>query len=873
MNEKQGPYMMLFNTLSIKPTGVLSGLTVLLSVVISLSVQCVSLQAHGVSIELTEDWRFRRAGEGEWHDAWVPGCVHADLLANGIIDDPFFGDNERNLQWIELEDWEYRVDFDLQNGILGHDRIDLLFGGLDTYATVLLNDSLILDADNMFREWRVDCTDLLREEGNELRVVFRAAVRAVREEWRSLDTELPGGPRVLTRKAAYQYGWDWAPRFVTCGIWRPVRLEAWSGARIEAIHVRQGKISPMKADLEAVIWVESLRGLDATVALVEGNGLERGDGILASVQRTLHPGMNGVELGFAIGEPRLWWPRGYGEQYLYDLIVELGTDSGVVDVAHERTGIREVRLVTDPDGTGESFRFEVNGTQVFMKGANWVPLDAFPGGIEPERYEAFVRHALGANMNMLRVWGGGIYEDDLFYDLCDETGIMVWQDFMFACAMYPANEAFLANVRAEAEDAVKRLRGHPCIALWCGNNEIDEGWQNWGWQRQYGYSPEDSARIRGDYEKLFHELLPGVVAEHDGSRAYIPSSPRYGRADPRSLAEGDSHYWGVWHDGEPFALYEERVGRFMSEYGFQSFPCMRTVRDFTAPGDLRLDADVMLAHQKHPRGNELIRTYMERDYHVPEDFESFVYVSQLLQADGVGRAIEAHRRAAPRCMGTLYWQLNDCWPAASWASVDYHGRWKALHYRARRAFAPELVSIAQTGDTIDVYIASDGALPAGWELVMKLVDFRGEVMWEERWPVRIDLCTSAPYRRVLRPVIMGDGAADRVLFAAELRDGEGVVRSRALHYFVSPRKLPLEKPRIDISSEYVGVGSRLLTLTTDVLARGVFLSLEDSDAFFGDNFFDILPGDTLMIDLFAEPSDLEDIEDRISVRSLYDTFP
>jgi beta-mannosidase len=865
--------MMLFNALSIKPKGIPAGLTALLSVAIGLSVQCVSLYAHGVSIELTEDWRFGRTGGDEWFDALVPGCVHTDLLANGLIEDPFFGENERNLQWVELEDWEYRVDFDLSDGILGHDRIDLLFEGLDTYATVFLNDSLILDADNMFREWRIDCTELVRGEGNELRVFFRSPVSAVRDEWHSLPGELPGGPRVLARKAAYQYGWDWAPRFVTCGIWRPVRLEAWSGARIEEIHIRQKKISPLKADLEAVVLVESLRGIDATIALVEGNGLERGDGILASVQRALHAGMNRVQLGFTIDEPRLWWPRGYGEQHLYDLIVELGTDSGVVDVDHERTGIREVRLVMEPDGTGESFRFEVNGVPVFMKGANWVPLDAFPGGIETERYEAFIRHALGANMNMLRVWGGGIYEDDLFYDLCDEAGIMVWQDFMFACAMYPADEAFLANVRAEAEDVVKRLRGHPCMALWCGNNEIDEGWRNWGWQRQYGYSPEDSARIWGDYEKLFHELLPRVVEEYDSSRAYIPSSPRYGRADPLSLAEGDSHYWGVWHDGEPFELYEERLGRFMSEYGFQSFPCMRTIRDFTVPGDLGPDTKVMLAHQKHPRGNELIRTYMERDYHVPEDFESFVYVSQLLQAEGVGRAIEAHRRAAPHCMGTLYWQLNDCWPAASWSSVDYQGRWKALHYRARRAFAPELVSITRAGDTIDVHIVSDGTLSSGWELILNLVEFEGEVMWDERWPVRIDLCTSAPYRRVLRTDIMGEEAADRVLFTAELRDGEGVVRSRALHYFMSPRRLLLEKPCIDISSEYVGVGSRLLLVTTDFLARGVFLELEGSDAVFGDNFFDILPGDTLMIDLFAEPSDLEDVEDRLSVRTLYDTYP
>jgi beta-mannosidase len=882
MNEKQGSDIMIFNTLSIKPTGVLAGLTALLSVITVLFVQCAAMSARedaaspselGLTFGLEEGWQFRRVGENEWFDASVPGCVHTDLLANGLIDDPFFGDNERNLQWIELEDWEYRTGFDLPADILGHDRVDLVFEGLDTYASVYLNDSLVLDADNMFRAWRIDCSGIMRERENELRVIFRSAVRAVRDEWRSLPCELPGGPRVLARKAAYQYGWDWAPRFATCGIWRPVRLEAWSGARIDDIRIIQKRLSTMSADLEAVVEIESLRESNVSIALIDGNGIERGDGTLTSVRGKLNPGMNSVRLGFTIGEPRLWWPQGRGEQYLYDLIVELSADTGIVDVAYERTGIREVRLVTEPAGAGESFRFEVNGAPLFVKGANWVPLDAFPGGIEQERYEAMIQNAVRANMNMLRVWGGGIYEDDLFYDLCDEQGILVWQDFMFACAMFPGNDAFLENVRAEAEGVVKRLRGHPSVVLWCGNNESEEGWRNWGWQRQYGYTPEDSARIRGDYEKLFHELLPRIVDELDGSRAYIPSSPRYGRADPKSLTEGDSHYWGVWHDGEPFELYEERVGRFMSEYGFQSFPSIGTIDGFTAPGDRRLDSDVMRAHQKHPRGNELIRTYMERAYHVPEDFESFVYVSQLLQAEGVGRAIEAHRRAAPRCMGSLYWQLNDCWPAASWSSVDYNGRWKALHYRVRRAFAPELVSVSQAGDTIDVHIVSDGVFPAGWELMLSLVDFRGEVVWEERWPVRVDLCRETPYRRILSADIMDGGIADRVVFSAELRDVEGFVRSRALHYFVEPKLLPLERPRVEVTAEYAGAGSRTLLVTTDVLAKGVFLYLDGADALFSDNFFDILPGDTLLIDLSAEASDLRNLDGRLVVRTLHDTFP
>jgi beta-mannosidase len=720
-----------------------------------------------LGMELSGAWEFRRVGDAVWRNAVVPGCVHTDLLENGLIPDPFYGANEAGLQWIELSDWEYRKIFDLSGGLTERDRLDIVLEGLDTYADVSLNGVRVLEADNMFRTWRIDAKEMLHEGKNELRIVFRSPVQAVAGRWRSLSRELPGGPRILTRKAAYHYGWDWAPRFVTCGAWRPVRLEAWDEARIESVRFVQERLDGARAVLAAEIGIEAVGELGATLRIESGGG---GTGVVP-VERTvaIEPGMNLFRLRFTIERPLLWWPNGLGAQNLYTFTIDLSSGGRLIDQARERAGLRTIELVTERDGGGESFFFEVNGAPVFMKGANWVPMDSFLPRIGEERYKAILQGASEAHMNMLRVWGGGVYEDDLFYDLCDELGILVWQDFMFACAMYPGDDEFMRNVEAEAVDVVKRLRNHPCIALWCGNNESSEGWHNWGWQRRFGYSPGDSARIWSDYERLFHRLLPRVVSEHDGTRPYHPSSPRYGRADPRSLSEGDSHYWGVWHDAEPFGVFDERVGRFMSEYGFQAFPDMRTIEAFAPPSQHHLGSEAMTAHQKHPRGNGLIRTYMERYYPVPDDFESFVYVSQLLQADGVRWAIEAHRRTMPRCMGTLYWQLNDCWPAASWSSIDYCGRSKALLHSVHDAFSPYLVSIAEgPGDTLGVYVVSDRPEPESLELELRAMDFSGSVLHEERISVPVRGPAGGGYHRIDASSFIGSADPAEVLLAADI---------------------------------------------------------------------------------------------------------
>ncbi len=828
------------------------------------------------AIDLDRGWEFRRAAEGAWRPASVPGCVHTDLLAAGLINDPFFGTNEKDLQWIENEDWEYRVVFDAAPAFLASDRIEIEFEGLDTYADVFLNDSLLFRADNMFREWKAPCAGVLREKNNELRVYFHSPVNAVRARWDSLGRELPGGARVLTRKAAYQYGWDWAPRFATSGVWRPVRLRAWDAARIADLRIVQKRVTPQSAELAAVFEIEASAPMNVVLSLF----LE--DRIVASGGAELVPGPNVVSIDFYLSEPELWWPNGLGEPYLYEFLGEMRNGKLVVDLIERRAGLRTIELVRDRDERGESFFFRVNGVPVFMKGANFVPMDSFIPRVTADRYEALVSKTAAAGMNMLRVWGGGVYESELFYDLCDEYGILIWQDFMFACGMYPGDSAFLGNVAEEASGVVKRLRHHPCLALWCGNNEIDEGWRNWGWQRQYGYSAADSAKIWNDYAKLFHELLPGIVEELDPGAAYWPSSPGRGRADPRSLTEGDSHYWGVWHDGEGFEAFRAKVPRFMSEFGFQSFPSLATIARFAGPEDRRIDSDAMLSHQKHPRGNEIVRTYMERDYRPPRDFESFVYVSQLLQAEGMKTAIEAQRRAKPFCMGSLYWQLDDCWPAASWSSVDYEGDPKALYYFARDAFGEALVSPVIEEGVLSVYAISDWVDAIEGVAILKLLDFSGNVLWADSRRVSMSPDSSVFFFGTGVKFLLRGRPANTVVFCAELWESDELL-SRNLLYFAPPRELDLPPVEVERPGER-NPGSNLsvrsisrvehgyaISLCARALVKNLHLSVEGREGYFDRNFFDMLPGSCETV-FFVTDEDIGDFDAALGLKSLADTY-
>jgi len=836
---------------------------------------CYLLVTGQAAIEMRRNWEFRQVSKGPWRGATVPGCVHTDLLDNRLIDDPFFGANEKDLQWIENEDWEYRTVFGADRELLARENIELEFEGLDTYADVYLNDSLLLRADNMFRRWRAGCKGLLREKENVLRVYFHSPVAAAAERWDALEPKLPGGPRVLTRKAAYHYGWDWAPRFVTSGIWRPVYLRAWDEARITDLHIEQRSVAEKAAELSAHFAIEATDSQRVTLSVYCG------DRMRGAAAVDLVPGPNRIRIDFSVSEPSLWWTNGLGEPYLYHVLGEVRDGRRVIDWAERRVGIRKVELVREPDAGGESFYFRLNGVPVYMKGANYIPQDSFLPRVTDAQYEFLVSSAAAAGMNMLRVWGGGVYESDLFYDLCDEYGILVWQDFQFACAMYPGDEAFVKNVEREAVENVVRLRNHPSIALWCGNNEIDEAWHHWGWQRELRYTPGDSAAVWRGYEKLFHELLPSVVAEYGSGASYVPSSPRFGRAEERSLTEGDSHYWGVWHDAEPFEVFMEKIPRFMSEFGFQSFPSSASVAGFTRPGDRSLDSEVMLAHQKHPRGNELIERYRERYYHTPRDFESLLYVSRLLQAEGMKIGIEAQRRAKPYCMGTLYWQLNDCWPAASWSSIDYGNEPKALYYYARNAYREVLVSPVVEEGILGVYAVSDRPEPVEAVATLKLVDFAGDIIWIESKRITIRAGASRRFFEAEVERFLRGRERNRVVFSAELHEGEDLLSSNLL-YFVPPKELDLPVRRLEepppgivpaVSVASVAEGDRgyTVSLCAHALVKNLYLEVEGCGGVFDDNYFDMLPGSCVTV-RFVTDEIIDDFHERLRMMSLADTY-
>ena len=812
------------------------------------------------TIELTGNWEFRKKGDAEWSPAAVPGSVHLALLENGTIEDPYYRSNEKELQWIEAEDWEYRTDFEVDAKLFDKQHIKLFFKGLDTYATVYLNEQQILTADNMFREWQLEVKPLLRLGSNTLRIEFPSPIRVAKPRWEALGYELPTDMRVMTRKAPYHYGWDWGPRFVTSGIWRPVLIEAWDIARITNLHIRQDSLLKEKAVLTAIFEIESALK-QAAVLRIDGKFDEQ------QMEVQLLPGANRFELPFEILNPKRWWPNGLGKANLYDVKGEVLVEKRVQDRITDRIGLRTIEWVTEKDDKGETFYARVNGVPVFMKGANYIPQDNFLRRVTPDRYRSLIKDAVAANMNMLRVWGGGIYEEDIFYDLCDENGLLVWQDFMFACAMYPGDSAFLESIKHEARDNIRRLRNHPSIALWCGNNEIDEGWHNWGWQN--AFTRRQRTKIWGDYEKIFHQILPEAVKTHDPGAFYWPSSPRYGRGDARSLTEGDAHDWSVWHDGAPFEVLPDRVPRFMSEYGFQSFPEMATVKTFAEEADWDLESEVMTSHQKHPRGNQVIRTYMERHYHMPDTFPDFLYLSQLLQAEGMKTGIEAHRRAMPYCMGTLYWQLNDCWPVASWSGRDSYGRWKALHYLARKAYAPVLVSPVVESDTLRVYCVSDLLKEVPGEVRMRLLDFEGNAVREANLYLSLAANTSQRYWQMpLDTLAPGLDLRKHVFQVAFFHRNQELTRNYL--YFVSPKELDLAQPNIESKLIRTSEGW-VIEVRTDRLAKNVFLTMEGQEGQFSDNYFDLLPGEMVSVSFRAEESQRRE-QGRLVIVSLVDTY-
>ncbi len=821
--------------------------------------------AQSVSINIHADWKFRKAGDTEWLRASVPGTVHTDLLSNKIIPDPFFGVNEKNLQWIDTCDWEYETRFDVDDSLFQRSHCEMSFEGLDTYATVFLNGQQILSADNMFRTWAVDCKKNLKKEKNHLVVRFESAVKRGIAEAKKLPYTLPGDEKIFTRKAQYQYGWDWGPRFVTCGIWRPVKLIFRNAFILNDVHVIIDQLSDSVAQLIAEVNITVEKPATFSFKIIAENGSLDS----FNFERIVRPENKTTKLTFAIKNPKRWWCNGLGDASLYHISVQASTSGSGSDQKNIAVGLRTLQLVQEKDAKGKSFYFRINGIPVFMKGANWIPADNFLPRVSDEKYLQLLSDAKDANMNMLRVWGGGVYERNSFYEYCDSLGILVWQDFMFACAMYPGNKAFVDNVREEIRENVIRLRNHPSLALWCGNNEIDEGWKNWGWQKQYKYAEEDSAKIYIDYLNLFHKIIPDVVSNLDPERSYWESSPSIGWGHKESLEEGDSHYWGVWWGMEPFEMYKKKIGRFMSEYGFQAMPELRTIESFTDEKDRSLSSPEIKNHQKHPTGFETIDHYLNDWYKEPKDFESYIYLTQLLQADGIRTAIEAHRGAKPYCMGTLYWQLSDCWPVASWSSIDYNGRWKALHYAVRESYGKYLISVEDTGEYFNVFVTSDDTGFTKATLRLSAVDFSGNVLWRDSAFCYLSADKATVAYKAKKEDLTYSVNTFRIFLKMDLvKNGQTLATKN--YFFKKPKELLLEKPEInyDVRKEKDNIS---ITLSSNTLAKNLFIRLKNTDARFSENYFDLLPKEARTVS-FHSALTVEEVRLSLILRSLCDSY-
>ncbi|MDX1463548.1 MAG: glycoside hydrolase family 2 protein, partial [Marinirhabdus sp.] len=708
---------------------------------------------------------------------------------------------------------------------------------LDTYADVYLNDSLILTANNAFRSWEVDVSDIIKAE-NTLGVVFQSVDELDQKSASQLAYELPESPRVFSRKPQFQYGWDWGPTIKTVGIWREVQLVSYNEVRLEEVYLKTKHISDSLAQLSAIISLQASENSNGIIHIKNNTTKETFRFPFEATNQNSQ-----YAFDFQIQNPKMWWTHNLGEPFLYDFSIQLLQNGTRIDSMTKQVGIRDIQLITEKDNIGESFYFKLNGKPVYMKGANYIPQNIMLPSVTQNEREKLVNDAVEANMNMLRVWGGGVYEDDAFYELCDQKGILIWQDFMFACAMYPGDDSFLENVKREAIDNVKRLRQHPSIALWCGNNENSEGWHRWGWQADK--TEAQKTAIWNDYQKVFNNLLPKVVDSLHPSVSYWESSPKYGRGDSRYQFEGDAHDWWVWHDAYPFEHFENQVPRFMSEFGFQAFPSFETIQYFTGLDDINLQHPSISTHQKHSRGFQLIAEYMARDYIVPKSDDAYVYVSQLLQARGISKGIQAHRRAKPYNMGSLYWQLNDCWPVVSWSSIDGFGNWKALHYEAKRAFKNIHVLPHLKRDTLEVWLVNDSIRPITEVLTVKLKDFNGNLVKEFSNP-RVTIGTEASELKLQLPLKGIDFEKNNSF--AEISFGN----ERTVYYFAKPKDLDLPKYQIEVIQTENAAGVAI-SLTTRTLQKDVFFTA-DVPGHFDDNYFDLLPGEQKKI-LFVPKKD------------------
>ncbi len=820
--------------------------------------------------KIQENWKMRRVGDTEFLPAAVPGTVYTDLLRNGKMEDPFFKDNELKALKLMEDDYEYEVEFICDRHILDSSRVVLHFDGVDTIADVYLNNTHIGSPCNMHRIWEYEVGELLQEEKNELRVVFHSPLKYIDEAFRVSQThgsEDAMDGFVNIRKAHCMFGWDWGAHLPDAGLFRPVTLLGIDRARIDSVYITQ-KHCEDQVVLSFDVDVEENddeKDCDAAGCGCEADCCAAGDAdkeLRYCVKLTAPDGTviteDGSPENVTVEHPMLWWPNGYGEQYLYTVEVSLLAGDEILDVWTRRIGLRTMTMNCEKDQWGNKFACQVNGLDIFAMGADYIPEDHLLGRVTPETTRTLLEKCRWANFNAIRVWGGGYYPEDWFYDICDELGLVVWQDFMFACAVYDLTPEFEENIREEFIDNVKRLRHHASLGLWCGNNEMEDFVAQ---KNEWVTKPQE---VR-DYLFMYERIIPEVLREYDPQTFYWPSSPSSGGSfdDPQDPNRGDVHFWQVWHGNKPFTEYRKYYFRYLSEFGFQSFPTMKTIEKISDdPDDYNIFSYVMEKHQRNGSANGKIMNYMQQTYRYPSDFRTVLYASQLLQADGIRYGVEHFRRNRGRCMGAVYWQLNDCWPVASWSSIDYCGRLKALHYYAKRFFAPLMLSCEEQGlmtsgkdlnrqyfdfeKSIRLNVAnetrSDETVTVRWELRNP----KAEILQSGAQTVTVPALTSVWLDKVEFP----DADIYTQYISYEL-EKDGQVISGGTVLFSYPKYFRYENPHLAYT-----VDGDEITVTADGYAKSVEILNENEDLVLSDNYFDMNAGSKTVKVESGDPSKL-----------------
>lgn len=831
--------------------------------------------ADMVTQQLSGSWVMRNRKDTQTIPATVPGSVYGDLLNAGQMEDPFWKDNEIEALKRMEDDYEYRTQFDCEDGLLDSDQVILRFDGLDTIADVTLNGVMLGHCENMHRIWEYSVKQILKETGNELIVCFRSPVKYIAEAFEkapTLGTEDAMNGFVHLRKAHCMFGWDWGAHLPDAGIWRPVWLLGVNTARLNSVQVLQfheNGIVRLEVEPE-ILPAENAAEcrLQTVITLTDPKGAAETYGAFGSEE---WDGKNNTckscVAEIAIEDPMLWWPNGYGEQNLYTISVSLQTEDGTqVDCWTRRIGLRTITMDRTKDQWGERFATCVNGVNIFAMGADYIPEDHLLGRVTEQTTKKLLEKAVFANFNSIRVWGGGYYPDDWFYDLCDEMGLVVWQDFMFACGVYDLTPEFEANITAEFEDNLKRIRHHASLGLMCGNNEMEQFVKERTW-----VSKESEVR---DYLIMYERILPGIMRELAPQVFYWPASPSSGGSfdDPRDENRGDVHYWDVWHGNKPFSEYRKFHFRYLSEFGFQAFPSKKTVETFTDDErDMNIFSYIFERHQRNGSANGKIMNYMQQTYRYPSDFETVIYASQLLQADAIRYGVEHFRRNRneDRCMGAVYWQFNDCWPVASWSSVDYCQRLKALHYYAKRFFAPIMISCEEEGmmgsgqelvrlpfsfpTSIRLCVANESRKDEQITVKWQLRNAAAAILRAEEQTVLVPALTSVWLDRVELPDV--DIYSEYVSYQA-LRDGEVVSEGTVI--FSYPKYFRYEDPRLTVT-----VDGRYITVHAEKYAKSVEILNENEDLILSDNYFD-LNGDSKTVEV------LEGNVDTLRLRSVYD---